>query len=84
MDLKELNITVLAGYVDSHPNTKKILENMITYLKKDVSKLNHDEVEFILKVLRQFITKEGPQKGEVPIYSWKQIGITEIKKIKRA
>jgi len=80
-EFKELNVKVLTDYIADHPNSKEIITELIRYLKKDTDKLNVQEVKFILKILRVYITREN-KTDTSPITEWKEISLGDLKKIR--
>jgi len=81
---KEQNIKQVAEQIAEHPQSKEIITEIIAYLKRDVNKLDHEEIVFILRLLRKYIEIENTNNpDEDPIYMWKEVGYVDLKKIER-
>ena len=82
--LKEENIKELADEIADHPQSSKIIAGIVKYLKRDLSKVNIQEIKFLLKLLRKFIERENTNNpDEEPVYNWKDVSLADLKKISK-
>jgi len=81
---KEQNIKQVAEHIAEHPEAKNIIAEILAYLKRDINKLDHEEIVFILRLLRKYIEIENTNNpDEDPIYMWKEVNYVDLKKIER-
>jgi len=81
---KEQNIKQVAEHIAEHPRSKDIISEVVMYLKRDINKLDHEEIVFILRLLRKYIEIENCNNPEEdPIYMWKEVSYVDLKKIER-
>mmetsp|Transcript_21132 Transcript_21132/g.18378 ORF Transcript_21132/g.18378 Transcript_21132/m.18378 type:complete len:201 (-) Transcript_21132:2627-3229(-) len=80
--LKEMNIQHLANQLSQHKETKDVLIQIIEYLKANRKKPRVDEIKFLLKLMRHYISRENKKSEDQKIYLWKEIDITDLKRIK--
>eukprot|EP00330_Aristerostoma_sp_ATCC50986_P009538 CAMPEP_0114584094 /NCGR_PEP_ID=MMETSP0125-20121206/7807_1 /TAXON_ID=485358 ORGANISM="Aristerostoma sp., Strain ATCC 50986" /NCGR_SAMPLE_ID=MMETSP0125 /ASSEMBLY_ACC=CAM_ASM_000245 /LENGTH=168 /DNA_ID=CAMNT_0001778167 /DNA_START=5745 /DNA_END=6251 /DNA_ORIENTATION=+ len=77
-----MNIQHLANQLSQHKETKDVLIQIIEYLKANRKKPRVDEIKFLLKLMRHYISRENKKSEDQKIYLWKEIDITDLKRIK--
>ena len=81
---KEQNIKVIADHIAEHPEGSLIIREVIKYLKRNIIKLESEEIIFIIRLLRKYIEIENSYNvSDEPIYIWKEISYVDLRRIER-
>jgi len=81
---KEQNMKQVAEHIAEHPQSSDIIKEILNYFKRDIHKLEHEEIIFILRLLRKYIENENSNNpGDDPLYMWKEIAHSDLKKIEK-
>jgi len=81
---KEQNIKQVAEHIAEHPRNREIIKEIVNYFKRDINKLEQEEIVFILRLLRKYIEIENTNNpSDEPIYMWKEVAHSDLKKIEK-
>ena len=80
--VKEANIRKLADTLASLPDHKKIIKEIITFLKTQYNNLKSAELSFLMKLLRKFIERENTRAtADEPVHTWESVNISDLQKM---
>jgi len=81
---KEQNMKQVAEHIAEHPKAKEIIKEIVMHFKRDINKLEQEEIVFILRLLRKYIEIENTNNPtDEPLYMWKEITHSDLRKIEK-
>ena len=79
--IKESNTHSLANILSEIPASRKIVSEIILYVKKEYRKIKPSELTFILRLLRKLIERENTTPTTQPVYMWEIVKIADLQKM---